>query len=68
MYGQIIINDNERFQVDTRELTSGDVLQVLVLDAANRPTWVETSVEHNGNEYYLTGLLGFSVAGLFAHI
>lgn len=69
MLGQIFLNDNERFQVDSRELTSGDTLEVLVVDGRdNKPKWVNTTVEHNGYSYFLTGLLGYSPVGLFAKI
>lgn len=67
--GQIFINDRDRLQVDDWELCSGDVLEVLVLDSRdNTPKWIETRVEHDGESYYLTGLLGYRVAGLFARI
>lgn len=67
--GQIFINDNDRLQVDNRELTSGNALQVLVVDGrTNTPQWIDTTVEHNGEQYYLTGLLGYSIPGLFAKV
>ena len=67
MIGQIFINENERFQIDSRELTSGDALEVLVIDGRdNSPKWIETTVEHNGYAYFLTGLFGYSPVGLFA--
>ena len=63
------MNDNERFQIDTQELTSGDALEVLVVDGRdNTPKWVKTTVEHNGYSYFLTGLLGYSPVGLFARV
>lgn len=69
MTGQIFINDNERLQVDTLELTCGSALQVLVVDGrTDTPQWINTTVEHNGQEYYLTGLFGYSIPGLFARI
>ena len=69
MTGQLFINDNERLQLDSRELTSGDTLQVLVVDGrTNTPQWINTTVEHNGQEYYLTGLFGYSIPGLFARV
>jgi len=67
--GQIFINESERFQADTAELASGDALEVLVVDGRdNKPKWVQTTVEHNGYSYFLTGLLGYSPVGLFARV
>lgn len=67
--GQLFINSNGRLQVDNRELTSGDTLEVLILDGVdNTAKWISTSVEHNGQNYYLTGLLGYTTTGLFARI
>lgn len=69
MIGQLFINGNERLQVDTRELTSGDALEVLIVDGRDdKAKWVETTVEHNGYSYFLTGLLGYSPVGLFAKV
>ena len=67
--GQIFINGNERFQVDTLELSAGDNLEVLVVDGRDdKAKWVQTSVEHNGYSYFLTGLLGYIPVGLFAKV
>lgn len=69
MIGQLFINGNDRLQVDTTELTSGDALEVLIVDGRDGTAkWVETSVEHNGYSYFLTGLLGYSPVGLFAKV
>lgn len=69
MTGQLFINGNERLQVDTRELTSGDALEVLIVEGRDdKAKWVETTVEHNGYSYFLTGLLGYSPVGLFAKV
>lgn len=69
MTGQIFINARDRFQVDGVELTSGDALEVLVVDGRDdSPKWIETRVEHNGESYYLTGLLGYNPVGLFARV
>lgn len=67
--GQITLNFRDRFQVDEVELTSGDTLEVLVVDGRdNSPKWIETRVEHNGESYYLTGLFGYNPVGLFARV
>jgi len=69
MTGQIFINARDRLQVDTRELTSGDALRVLVVDGRDdSPKWIETTVEHGGEGYYLTGIMGYSPVGLFAQV
>lgn len=67
--GQIFINENDRFQVNRHELTCGSALQVLIVDSrTSAPHWIQTTVEHNGREYYLTGLKGYFAPGLFAKI
>lgn len=69
MTGQLFINGNERLQIDNRELTSGDTLQVLIVDGrTGTPQWINTTVEHNGQAYYLTGLYGYMLPGLFARV
>lgn len=69
MIGQIKLNSRSRFEVDTVELTSGDTLEVLVIDGQdNLPKWINTRVEFNGDSYYLVGLLGYNPIGLFARV
>lgn len=69
MIGQIKLNSRLRFEVDDVELTCGDTLEVLVIDGQdNLPKWVSTRVEHNGEDYYLVGLLGYNPIGLFARV
>lgn len=69
MIGQIKLNSRSRFEVDTVELTSGDTLEVLVIDGQdNLPKWIKTRVEYNGDSYYLVGLLGYNPIGLFARV
>lgn len=69
MTGQIFLNERGRFQIDTVELTCGDTLEVLVIDGRDdSPKWVETRVEHNGESYYLIGILGYNPVGLFARV
>lgn len=65
--GQLFFNDRDRLQVGDVELTSGNALEVLILDNET-PKWVQTRVEHNGNSYYLIGLNDYSPAGLFARL
>ena len=67
--GQIRRNSRTRFEVDGVELTSGDTLEVLVIDGQDYSIkWVSTRVEYNGEDYYLVGLLGYDPIGLFARV
>lgn len=67
--GQIRRNSSTRFEVDGVELTSGDTLEVLIIDGQDYSIkWVSTRVEHNGDDYYLVGLLGYEPIGLFARV
>lgn len=67
--GQLQLNSRDRYEVNGVELTSGDALEVLVVDGTdNSPKWIETTVEHDGESYYLKGLLGYTLTGLFARV
>ena len=67
--GQIHLNERGRFEIDNVELTSGDCIQVLIYDGVeDTEKWIDTRVEHNGDSYYLVGLLGYSPIGLFARV
>ena len=67
--GQIHRNSRKHFEVDNVELTSGDTIEVLVIDGRDNTTkWVSTRIEHNGDDYYLVGLLGYNPIGLFARL
>ncbi len=67
--GQIHQNERGRFEIDDYELTSGDCIEVLIYDGQdNTVKWIDTRIEHNGSDYYLVGLLGFSTIGLFGRI
>lgn len=67
--GQIRRNNRTRFEVDGVELTSGDTLEVLIIDGQDYSIkWISTKVEHNGEDYYLVGLLGYEPIGLFARL
>lgn len=52
---------------EKRELHCGEYLEVLVCNGLNgdKPEWVETRIEY-GEDWYLEGLWGYQVAGLFA--
>lgn len=63
-----IIRKGDRLQVDTQELHCGDVLQVLIYDGlTDSSQWVETRLEHD-QDFYLVGLWGYQIEGLFARI
>ena len=67
--GQIKRNSRNRFEVDNVELTSGDTLEVLIIDGQDYSIkWVSTRIEHNREDYYLVGLLGYDPVGLFARL
>ena len=61
--GQLIYDPtSERYEIDGQELHCGDVLQVMIGQA-----WVETRIELDANdEWYLVGLAGHQIDGLFA--
>lgn len=67
--GQIHLNDFDRLEIDTVDLHCGDCLEVLIYDGRDNTTkWIETRIEHDGDNYYLVGLLGYSPIGLFGRI
>ena len=61
--GQLIYDPtSERYEIDGQELHCGDVLPVMIGQA-----WVETRIELDANdEWYLVGLAGHQIDGLFA--
>ena len=66
---QMLYNaDNDRFTLDGEDLHCGDCLKVLVFNGlSNAPEWIDTRLEMDGsNNWYLTGLIGYSISGLFA--
>ncbi len=69
MVGQLHLNKYQRLEIDTEELHCGDCIQVLIYDGIdNTAKWIDTRIEHNGEDYYLVGLLGYSPIGLFGRI
>lgn len=61
--------ESDRMIFDGRELHYGECLEVLVCNGLNgdKPEWVETRIEH-GEDWYLEGLWGYQMAGLFARM
>lgn len=67
--GQLHLNEFDRLEVDNEELHCGDCLEVLIYDGQdNKTKWIDTRIEHDGKNYYLVGLLGYSPIGLFGRI
>lgn len=61
--------ESERITFDGYGLHCGDGLEVLVCNGlnGNKPEWVETRIEYN-KDWYLVGLAGYQVSGLFARM
>lgn len=49
--GVLQIKPNGRYCIGNYEITSGDVIEILVEDE-DRPYWLRTGIEHNGTDYY----------------
>lgn len=60
-------NENGRYEIEGREFTSGESVEVLISDPDfDETTWVRTRVEHNGENYYLVGYEEVPMDGLMA--
>lgn len=64
--------ETDRYQIKTdygyRDLHCGDSFDVLIWDSADRRAkWVPTRIEY-GHNWYLCGLVGYQIAGLFAQV
>lgn len=57
-----------QLSLDGSDLREGDALRVLVVDGASgQPVWIDTSVAADVcGVWYLSGLVGYQVSGLFA--
>lgn len=63
--------DTNSYFVDKYELTDGEYLDVLVFNGlTQKAEWIYTCLEYSEdtNKWYLEGLLGYSIQGLFAKI
>lgn len=59
--------DADRYYIDDYALHCGDCFEVLVFNGlTNKAEWVETSIEGTRDTWYLTGLAGYDIGGLFA--
>ena len=52
--------DTDRYELDGCDLHCGDCLTVLIAGK-----WVDTRIEY-GEDWYLVGLTGYQIGGLFA--
>lgn len=60
--------ETNRMEFDGRGLHCGELLEVLVVDGLSGQTkWIPTRIEF-AEEWYLVGLLGYQVSGLFARM
>ena len=67
--GQLHLNKSGRMELDNEELGCGNCLSVLIYDGVdNSVKWIDTRLEHDGENYYLVGLSGYSPVGLFGRI
>jgi hypothetical protein len=58
-------NSTGRYETEHKEYTSGNDIEVLIYDKyRDKEVWVKTSVEHNGNDYYLVAYKKAPMQGL----
>lgn len=57
-----------RYILDNDALSCGEALKVLVFNGlTNKAEWIDTRIELDSQDnWYLVGLLGYSIGGLFA--
>lgn len=57
----------DRLVLDDLQLHCGDVLEVLIVNGlTGQAEWIKTRVEVNDEGWYLVGLVGYQISGLFA--
>lgn len=62
-------NSRGRYEVGNKEFTSGSGIEALFYDNFyGKERWVKTSVEHNGEDYYLVGYKKIKMEGLKVRI
>lgn len=65
--GKLKHNSAKRYELPSGDyFTSGSGIEVLIKDNDGSQEWVYSSVEHNGEDYYLTKLPKISMDGLTA--
>ena len=59
--------ESDRLSFDGEDLHCGECLEVMVCNGLNgdQAEWIATRLEYN-DHWYLVGLLGYQVSGLFA--
>lgn len=65
---QLIYNEEtDRYEMNGYGLHCGDCFEVLVFNGlTNSAEWIETRIESNAEGWYLVGLAGYQIGGLFA--
>ena len=59
--------ESDRYTIGRKELHCGDCFWVLIVNAqTHEPEWVDVSIESDRNGYYLIGVDGYDMDGLFA--
>lgn len=59
----------DRYEMDGQCLSCGDCIDVLVWNGiTDREEWVSTRIEQNVDGWYLVGIVGYQMNGLFARI
>lgn len=63
--GKLILNSDRRFKIEGTDyyFTSGSYIEVLY-----DGRWISGTIEHNGEDYYITSLKGVSLLGLTARV
>lgn len=63
--GYLYKNSNGRYQVEYKEYTSGNLIEILIEDDYHDvPFWQRTRVEHDGKDYYVVGCEDVKMQGL----
>lgn len=65
---QLIYNEEtDHYELNGYDLHCGDCFEVLVFNGlTNKAEWIETRIEGNDDGWYLIGLSGYQINGLFA--
>lgn len=68
--GKLSKNVSGRYELDNKmEYTCGDIIEALVYDSNyETESWVKTTVEHDGNDYYLVGYKDVTMEGLLVRV
>ena len=67
--GVLTLNSRDRYELCGIELTCGSGLEILYYDELfERYTWIASSIEHNGKEYYFVAKPNIELEGVTARI